>query len=291
MKEIVIDASFGSLMVIVPHPDDEILLCAGILRRAAAAGLKVTVVMVTNGDYEDIDRSIGKARLSETIKGVECLGIREEQVELLGYADTGVEKDSSFLYRMYESKDEEKTAPSQCSGVTYGLDTHEDFHCKIHGSHAEYCRKNLTEDIAEVIGRYEPDSLFTTSEFDIHCDHAGLYLLVREALKDRKSKGKKVPRLFSGIVHSLAGDEIWPVREQEIVPLTCPPDFERTSSLRWDDRVSFPVPPEMMAENRENNLKYQSLSRHVTALKPDVAEYLYSFVKAEELFWEINGES
>lgn len=44
----------------------------------------------------------------------------------------------------------------------------------------------------------------------------------------------------------------------------------------------------MRTEVREDNLKYRALSCHITALKPDAVDFLYAFIKNEELFWEIN---
>ncbi len=71
-------------------------------------------------------------------------------------------------------------------------------------------------------------------------------------------------------------------------PYTEPAQFRETSCFRWEDRIRFPVPACMRTEERDVNLKYQALSCHVTALKPDAVDFLYAFIKSEELFWEIN---
>src|SRR5256885_5628765 len=44
-----IDAT-TSLLVVSPHPDDEILCCAGVIQRVRAAGGRVSVVWITSGD-------------------------------------------------------------------------------------------------------------------------------------------------------------------------------------------------------------------------------------------------
>ena len=94
-----------SLMVIVPHQDDEILMCAGILWEAAKRKIPAVVVMVTNGDYGSSDLSIGRSRLKETLAGLAMLGIDAGNVEFLGYADTGMPKEESFLNGLYEETD------------------------------------------------------------------------------------------------------------------------------------------------------------------------------------------
>lgn len=75
MKKEKIDSSFGSIMIIVPHQDDEILLSAGVIYEAVKSGISIHVVMVTNGDYRCSDYSIGRARLKETLQGLRLLGV------------------------------------------------------------------------------------------------------------------------------------------------------------------------------------------------------------------------
>ena len=44
-----IDAT-TSLLIVSPHPDDETLCCAGVIRRVVTAGGHVSVVWITSGD-------------------------------------------------------------------------------------------------------------------------------------------------------------------------------------------------------------------------------------------------
>lgn len=281
----------NSLMVIVPHQDDEILLCAGILYEAARRKIPATVVMVTNGDYGSSDLTIGRSRLKETLAGLAMLGIDAGDVEFLGYADTGMPKAESFLSALYEETDGRRLHKSHCSEETYGLDEKDEYHKKRWGTHAPYDRDHLAADLYGVIEEYRPAMIFTTSEFDTHGDHSALYLFVRDILAEMKEKadaeGNELPRLFSGIVHSPAGDENWPVRTREVGAYTEPEQSCVVSRFRWEDRISFPVPECMRTEKRTENLKYRALSRHVTALKPDAVDFLYAFIKNEELFWKI----
>ena len=46
-----INEKIKSIMIVVPHQDDEILMTAGVIRRAVEAGVACTVLMATNGDY------------------------------------------------------------------------------------------------------------------------------------------------------------------------------------------------------------------------------------------------
>ena len=97
-----------NIMIIVPHEDDEVLMAAGIIEQAVRDEKKITVVMATNGDYEGTDPLTGSVRLPETIAGLKVLGVPEENIIFMGYADTGMENEVSFLYNLFYEKDENK---------------------------------------------------------------------------------------------------------------------------------------------------------------------------------------
>ena len=100
-----------------------------------------------------------------------------------------------------------------------------------------------------------PEIIFTTAEYDRHGDHSGLVLFIKEILTEEKEYH---PTLFSGVVHSNAGDENWPNRSAKRDNI-------------WDSK----------------NRKARALACHKNAIKEDAVEFLYSFIKREELFWEI----
>ena len=47
--------SHTSLLVVSPHPDDETLCCAGVIRRVLAAGGHASIVWLTSGDGSELD--------------------------------------------------------------------------------------------------------------------------------------------------------------------------------------------------------------------------------------------
>jgi len=75
------------------HPDDEALLTAGTMARAAAQGHRVVLVLATDGgaglaaDELRDDGGLGERRLEEARRSSEALGVA--RVEWLGYADSG----------------------------------------------------------------------------------------------------------------------------------------------------------------------------------------------------------
>lgn len=272
-------------MVIVPHQDDEVLLSAGILYQAKKLGKDIKVVIVTNGDCGCEDHTKGQARLRETVKGMQVLGVQEHDMIFLGYADTGMPKEESFLWRLYGEKNKDKAILSDCSSKTYALPEKREYHMEKYGDHAVYNRGMVKQDIKSVISEYRPAYIFTTCSEDTHGDHAGLYLFVREILRESEVGENYRPTVYCGLVHSAAGDDLWPERENE--RFTCPENFDDNGSLAWEERYCFTLPEEMTQKMGKENLKYQALLQYETALEPDAYEFLMSFIKDEEIFWEM----
>jgi LmbE family N-acetylglucosaminyl deacetylase len=83
-----------TLLAFHAHPDDEALLTAGTMARAAAEGHRVIVVVATDGN-EGLAASnfvtegrLGERRLNELRESARALGVA--RVEHLGYADSGM---------------------------------------------------------------------------------------------------------------------------------------------------------------------------------------------------------
>ncbi len=285
MIELRIDQNIGSTMVLVPHQDDEILLTAGLLNQLVEAGVPVTVVMVTNGDYGCVDETKGQIRLKETLLGTTKLGVEKSQVYFLGYADTGMPVQDSFLMKLYLEKDEKKIYPSFCSNQTYGMLAKAEYHMERYQTHASYTREHLKEDLKQVIKEILPKNIFTTLEFDTHGDHKGLFKFLEEILDELQIEIGYEPKVYGGLVHSCAGDDTWP--KPHTAEYSCPEGFEENSTLKWEDRICLKMKENMKLDTGENNLKYQALLQYETALEPDAYEFLMSFVKEEEIFWRV----
>jgi LmbE family N-acetylglucosaminyl deacetylase len=96
------------------HPDDEALLTAGTLARAAAEGHRVVLVMATVGEAglaasaDREDGRLGERRLAELRDSARELGCA--RVEWLGYADSGMASDPSGAPGSFADADVEEAA-------------------------------------------------------------------------------------------------------------------------------------------------------------------------------------
>jgi LmbE family N-acetylglucosaminyl deacetylase len=85
-----------TLVTFHAHPDDEALLTAGVMARAAAEGHRVVLVVATRGevgevgsDVLDDTESLAERRVTELRASAAVLGVH--RLELLGYADSGLD--------------------------------------------------------------------------------------------------------------------------------------------------------------------------------------------------------
>src|SRR5882724_6359230 len=75
-------ARTDSILVVSPHPDDEVLCCAGMLARARAAGARVAVAWVTGGDAFELDARLIERKLRPGRGGLLQLGMRRAEEAL-----------------------------------------------------------------------------------------------------------------------------------------------------------------------------------------------------------------
>jgi LmbE family N-acetylglucosaminyl deacetylase len=82
-----------TLVAFHAHPDDESLLTAGTMAKAAAEGHRVVLVVATAGEVGEADAAfgaetaLGTTRMTELRQAADILGVA--RVELLGYRDSG----------------------------------------------------------------------------------------------------------------------------------------------------------------------------------------------------------
>lgn len=85
----------ATLVCFHAHPDDEAILTAGLMARAASEGHRVVLVVATRGEHGEIvegvlddGEQLGVRRVAETFASAAVLGV--QRVEMLGYVDSGM---------------------------------------------------------------------------------------------------------------------------------------------------------------------------------------------------------
>lgn len=249
-------ASAGrSVLIVAPHPDDDILYGAGVAANALAHGDTVKIVYMTNGDLYGLD--VGLTRENEAVSAqTQFIGTSEDDLIFLGYPDGYL---ASLLDAYPSSGDVLTTTNGQ--SATYGdrgLGLTE-YHDYRFGSHADYNGASVLQDLDAILATYRPDDVYTTFAFDAHPDHATTYIFVH-----------------------WADDSTWPASMDPQTDMVEPPNLSETG-LSWNARESLEVPLAMQSTNLDTNPKYLALNEHQS--QGGASGNLDDFIHRDEVFW------
>jgi LmbE family N-acetylglucosaminyl deacetylase len=255
-----------TLLVVAPHPDDEVVACAGSILQALKAGARVHIVWVTSGDGFEWDEillshtpdpghvrmlELGQRRMEESQRAVAILGVPAENLHFLGYPD-------GDLSRLLEQRGDNSLTSrhTRVSAVPYDQ--------AVTPGNA-YTAQNLESDFNKVLDEVAPTVVLAPSTHDAHPDHRATAHLVELLL----ARGGKLSALRSWIVH---GGLEWPTPKgwHSKLPLEPPP---RGKSLIWQ-KVDL--------DDQAVKLKSQALRAYKSQLKA-LDRFLAAFVRRNEL--------
>lgn len=190
------------LLVVSPHPDDEILIAGGIIQRVLSLGGKVEIVFLTNGDaskgtavYENKSLNlkpveflaIGIQRMGEAAVADASLGLGRDNLIFLGYPDQGLTKIIEFHYN-FTSSGAYSSPTTKYNNVPY-----EGTYKKSQPYSGEY----LFSDLKQIIDDFKPTIVATTNISDSHPDHKTAFYLTQKINREENANWL----LLSSLVH------------------------------------------------------------------------------------------
>ncbi len=122
-----LDAS-QRLVVVSPHPDDEVLACGGLIALHTARGGRTAIVAVTDGEASHRGdpawpaARLARARRAERQLGLAQLGLGAETVTRLALPDSAVADRCAHLQDALTAR----LRPTDCVVATWRLDGHPD---------------------------------------------------------------------------------------------------------------------------------------------------------------------
>lgn len=257
------------VMVIAPHPDDEVLGCAGVVQEAVARGLAVHIVFFTYGDDNEksflvyrkhpvwkpsaVER-MGLIRHQEALRAARMMGLGQEHVTFLGYPDGG---GLEIWQRHWNEEPAYVAQRTKASAVPYG---------NALRPGAAYKGEEVTRDLARAVTEFRPTRIFVSHPGDHHPDHQSLPLFLQVALWDLKLD--QPPDVHHYLVHH----KHWPnpFGFHPRAPLSPPPGWSGLTGWRVK-RVE-----DLAAKER-------ALKAHRTQYEYS-APWLKSFLRQNELF-------
>lgn len=249
------------IVIFAPHQDDEILGGYAVIRQQPE---HIYVVFLTNGDYEGAD--IARTRWQESCAALTHLGVPRDHILTLGYADTGMPRPVSFLWRLWHGEPGLLLASSVGAHTYHPADGEQEYHLKKWGAHAAYTRETVLADVRAVLEEIRPGAIYMTNEDDVHGDHAAAPLFVQAALAQIPDLQ---PAVYRYHVHD-RDEERWPNRQGDRFDKP-----ENLSAQQWEGRTCIPV--------QDPDDFRRTMELFVSQWRD--AEYLLSFIKKEQVFF------
>jgi LmbE family N-acetylglucosaminyl deacetylase len=254
------------VLIVAPHPDDESLCCAGLIRRTLQRGGTVAIVWITSGDAFELDAMVvehtlhpraglerlAAIRMIEARRAATGLGVPAGNQYFLGYPDRGIRR---LLLDRHDAPYRSVYTGADSVPYTGTVSTG-----------AAYTGRNLERDLQTVLTSFRPTLIAAPSPEDVHPDHRATGELVIQLL----ARMQQLPIARYWIVHAGEG---WPRphglhRElAQTVPPTAP-------GLPWQ---------RLTLTSNEQDAKLAALRQHRSQMEV-MRRTMLSYVRSDELF-------
>lgn len=271
------------ILILAPHPDDEINIAGSVIHNFASKGAEVFVLYSTNGDYE----WPAEIRFGEAIDSLRILGVKKTNIIFLGYGDTFNHTGDPHLF--YASNVVE--SPAGYSS-TYGCSLKQDYAYEITGNHSEYTRENYFHDLKSAICRIRADFIFCV-DFDQHADHRMLSIMFEKVMGNILTEpgNDYYPAVFKKFAYSLnyAAEKDFSVFN--LLSTKYPvcdgsddfaKDFINYSVYQWDERIRVPVDKDCLVGDLSRNILAMAGCSHKSQR---IEENLLGIINSDEVFW------
>jgi LmbE family N-acetylglucosaminyl deacetylase len=262
------------VLILAPHPDDEVLGCGGVIEKAVALGVPVRVCFLTYGDANEWAfavyrkmfivgpkpfRHMGEVRRGEAVAACEALGLEKDALTFLGYPDAGT---LAIWREHWGPRPPLRSFSTLADAVPYP---------DALRPGAPYKGEEILRDLTAVVSDFRPTKIFLSHPLDQNPDHEALYLFTKIVLWDLQQDID--PEVLPFLVHVRR----WPTPRgyHPRLPLNAPAPLQRGETWR-----PLPVAPEAVAAKKD------ALEEHRTEMEY-AGHLLLSFVRTNELFGDL----
>lgn len=263
------------LLVVAPHPDDELIAAGIIIQKALAVGARVHVAVLTLGDAFGYagptpvgkrvatrrTDNLGAARRQESLRALGHIGLDPSCVSFLGYPDRGL----GALWTEHWSRENPYRSP-------FTLQTASPYEGTL-TPQAPYAGEALLQDLLFLLRSVRPTLCVYPHPRDAHSDHAAASSFVTAALEELAGEAAwaRTCRRLYYLVHRGGWPSPRGLHPRE--PLRPPPSFAELGE-RWVEVIGGSV---------EIRRKYQAILMYRSQIPP-LGRFLTSFVRKNELF-------
>jgi len=261
------------LLVIAPHPDDEVLGAGGLMQRVKSTGGTVRVVYLTDGDgypegVKEEDHveaptakdylGYGKQRRREARAALVRLGLADAFQTFLGFPDGGLCRltreywsDRRAAYRSPYTRLNRPPKGEMLRPAT------------------QYRGEDLSQELALIIGDFNPTMIAVPRREDQHADHCAAWYFLNDALNDVR---RVHPEFTTDEINYIVHFNTWPFEEEG--PRLDPPPGLRGGASGWMRLALTPT---------ETRSKRQALRRFTTQMHV-MDWFLDGFARSNEVF-------
>lgn len=268
------------LLVIAPHPDDEINLAGQLIYSFTKNNKEVYVLYTTNGDATF---KIGNSRMYEAIDACMVLGVPRKNVYFLGYANEW--KNNKHIYYT-------DTVVESAIGKlkTNGLDEIYDYSYRKRGLHSSFTFPNFKNDLKSAIEEIRAD-IIVAVDYDAHPDHRAASLTFDRVIGELLSVQSDYRPL---VLKKYAYNGVWwgnkDYYSSPMKPTKCKFGFPyggmehqlESPNFLWADRVVVKTPQETRTPLLKKNILYKAAYKH----KNTTAWYLMQrVINSDVVYW------
>jgi LmbE family N-acetylglucosaminyl deacetylase len=183
VTEIAVNSLPASLLVVIPHEDDEFSY-AGLIRAAVEAGIPVRAVILTGGDVGACElyyfkpcgpneaREFGLVRMEETAEALEHIGLARDKLTFLGLPDGG----SGAIWSPHIN--------AAYPFLSVYLATDHAPYENVLKPNLPFAREPVVDLIKQIIAEFRPAMIATTHPDERHVDHRVTNWFVLKACQD-----------------------------------------------------------------------------------------------------------
>jgi LmbE family N-acetylglucosaminyl deacetylase len=261
------------ILILAPHPDDEVLGAAGVIQEALRLKIPVKIVYLSHGDNNEVSFIIyekrlvilkkafiamGEVRRKEAVAAMKFLGIPENQLVFLGYPDFGT---LEIFTKYWNTGKPYRSMLTRVTEVPYA---------ECLSPHAPYRGESVLKDLERVILDFKPTKIFVSHSVDVNRDHRALNLFLQVVLWDLKGQIRQ-PEIFPYLIHAVG----WPR------PKGYHPELRLTPPKNLDDsQLAWQI---LDLTDAEVERKKEALTLYKSQVECCLS-YLSSFVRKNELF-------
>ena len=261
------------LLVIAPHPDDDVLGAGGLRQRVKSTGGAVRIVYLTDGDgYPEGVREedhiarptaknylgYGKLRRREARAALVRLGLADAFQTFLGFPDGGLCQLTRAYWSerrgAYRSPYTRLTRPPKSEVLVPAT---------------RYRGEDLSQELALIIGDFKPTMIAVPRQEDQHADHCAAWFFLADSLTDVR---RVHPEYTTDVINYIIHFNTWPFEDDG--PRLEPPSGLRGGASGWMRLALTPA---------ETRTKRQALRRFTTQMHV-MDWFLDGFARSNEVF-------